>query len=112
MRAVRPSTALSTSMYIYMCVYILKYGGPPADGRADTPAGGGQAGGRYTTDGNTFSRYGGREDTEGAPTWRQGRCKIYNTPGVELEFNSLASILHCALCAVRCAGTVLIIPAL
>jgi hypothetical protein len=51
----------------------------PADGgRADTPAGGGQAdtgGGRYTTDGHTCLRDGGREDTEGAPTWRQG--KVY-----------------------------------
>ena len=58
---------------------------------ADTPAGGGQAdgrtprraedgGGRYTTDGHTCLRYGGREDTEGAPTWRQGRC--INTPAL------------------------------
>ena len=68
----------------------LKHGGPPADGghpggRADTPAGGGQAdkgggsGGAlpYATDGHTCLRYGGREDadTEGAPTWRQG--KVY-----------------------------------
>ena len=55
----------------------------PADGgRADTPAGGGQAdtgGGRYTTDMHTCLRYGGREDTEGAPTWRQG--KVYQHDG-------------------------------
>jgi hypothetical protein len=51
----------------------------PADGgRADIPAGGGQAdtgGGGYTTNGHTCLRYGGRKDTEGAPTWRQG--KVY-----------------------------------
>jgi hypothetical protein len=52
---------------------------------ADTPVGGGRAdgrtprraadrGGRYATDGNTCLRYGGRGNTEGAPTWRQGRC--------------------------------------
>jgi hypothetical protein len=79
----------STAKYglIYIYIYdVLKYGGPPADGghpggrrtggRADTPAGSGQGGGRgrYTTDGNTCLRYGGREDTEGAPTLRQGRC--------------------------------------
>ena len=46
---------------------------PAGGGRADTPAGSGQ-GGRYTTDGHTCLRYGGREDAEGAPTWRQGRC--------------------------------------
>ena len=53
----------------------------PADGgRADTPAGGGQAdtgGGAilHTTDMHTCLRYGGRRDTDGAPTWRQG--KVY-----------------------------------
>jgi hypothetical protein len=72
----------STAKYglIYIYIYVLKYGGPPPDGghpggrrtggRADTP-GGGQGGG-YTTDGHTCLRYGGRGDTEGAPTWRQG----------------------------------------
>ena len=49
----------------------------PADGgRADTPAGGGQAdtgGGRYNKDRHTCLRYGGRRDTDGAPTWRQGK---------------------------------------
>ena len=72
-RTVRPRVALSISN-----IYILKYGGPPADGgppagggRADTPADGGQGGGRYTTDGHTCLRYGGREDTDGAPTGRQ-----------------------------------------
>ena len=69
----------STAKYglIYIYIYVLKYGRPPADGghpsgrrtggRADTPAGGGQ-GGRYTTDGHTCLRHGGREDEEGAPT--------------------------------------------
>jgi hypothetical protein len=56
----------------------------PADGgRADTPAGGGQAdtgGGGYTTDGHTCFRYGGREDTEGAPTWRQGKVYLQLGP--------------------------------
>jgi hypothetical protein len=81
----------STAKYglIYIYIYALKYGGPSADGghpggrqtgeRADTPAGSGQ-GGRYTTDGHTCLRYGGREDTEGAPTWRQGRR--INTPAL------------------------------
>jgi hypothetical protein len=54
----------------------------PADGgRADTPAGGGQAdtgGGRYTTDVHICLRYGGREDTEGAPTWSGGRERCIN----------------------------------
>ena len=69
---------------IYIYIFLLKYCGPPADGghpggrrtggRADTPAGSGR-GGRYTTDGHALSRHGGREDTEGAPTWRQG--KVY-----------------------------------
>ena len=50
---------------------------PAGGGRADTPAGGGQGGAmRYATDGHTCLRYGGMEDTEGAPTWRQGR-RIY-----------------------------------
>ena len=60
-RTVRPRVALSISN-----IYILKYGGPPVDG--------GQ-GGRYTTDGHTCLRYGGREDTDGAPTGRQ--VKVY-----------------------------------
>jgi hypothetical protein len=52
----------------------------PAGGRrADTPASGGQAetggGARKTNEGNTCLRYGGREDTEGTPTRRQG--KVY-----------------------------------
>ena len=77
-RTVLPSMAYSIS------IYILKYGGPPADGghpggrwTGGHPSGrrtGGHGGGRYTTDGHTCLRYGGREDTEGAPTWRQGRC--------------------------------------
>ena len=45
-------------------------GGHPSGRRT-----GGHGGGRYTTDGHTCLRYGGREDTEGAPTWRQG--KVY-----------------------------------
>ena len=42
---------------------------------ADTPASGGQAGAilRMGTH-HTCLRHGEREDTEGAPTWRQGRC--------------------------------------
>ena len=61
-------------------IYTLKYGGPPADGghpggrRTGGHPGGRRTGGRYTTDGHTCLRYGRREDTEGAPTWRQGRC--------------------------------------
>jgi hypothetical protein len=51
---------------------------PAGGGRADTPAGGGQAdtgggGGGETTGGRTWLREGGREDTEGAPTRRQGK---------------------------------------
>jgi hypothetical protein len=48
---------------------------PAGGGRADTPAGGGQAdrGWRYTTDGHTCLRHGGKEDAEGAPTIRRGR---------------------------------------
>jgi hypothetical protein len=53
----------------------------PADGgRADTPAGGGQAdtgGGRYTADRHTCLRYGGRGDTDEAPTWRWRQGKVY-----------------------------------
>jgi hypothetical protein len=50
---------------------------PAGGGRADTPAGGGQAGvilrmGIHHTSCLRL-RYGGREDTEGAPTRRQGR---------------------------------------
>ena len=66
-------------LYLYLYMYILKYGGPPADGghpggrRAGGHPGGRRTGGGYTTDGHTFLRYGGREDTEGAPTRRQGR---------------------------------------
>jgi hypothetical protein len=82
-RTVRPSMALSISN-----LYILKYGGSPADGRhpggrrtgghpggrrTGGHPGGRRTGGRYTTDGHTCLRYGGREDAEGAPTWRQGR---------------------------------------
>jgi len=70
----------------------------PADGgRADTPAGGGQAdtgGGRYTTDMHTCLRYGGRRDTDGAPTWRQG--KVYQqvlASGVTLYWLSLGRML-------------------
>jgi hypothetical protein len=75
-RTVRPRMALSIS------IYILKYGGPPADDehpggrRTDGHPGGWRAGGRYTTDGHTvhtFLRYGGRENTKGPPTQRQGR---------------------------------------
>ena len=40
---------------------MLKHGGPPADGGHP---GGRRTGGRYTTDGHTSLRYGGREDTE------------------------------------------------
>jgi hypothetical protein len=57
-------------VYTYTYIYILKYGGPPADGGHP---GGRRTGGRYTADGNICLRYGGREDTEGAPAWRQGR---------------------------------------
>jgi hypothetical protein len=50
-----------------------------ADGRTGGHPGGQRTGGgRYTTDGHTCSRYGGREDAEGAPTWRQGRCNTIN----------------------------------
>jgi hypothetical protein len=42
----------------------------PADGGHP---GGRQTGERYTTGGHTCLRYGGREDTERVPTWRQGR---------------------------------------
>ena len=48
-------------------------GGHPGGRRTGGHPGGRRTGGRYTTDGHTFLRYGGREDTEGAPTWRQGR---------------------------------------
>jgi hypothetical protein len=67
---------LSMSMYIYI---VLKHGGPPADSghpggrRTGGHPGGRRTGGRYTTDGHACSRYGGKEDAEGAPTWRQGR---------------------------------------
>ena len=47
---------------------------PAGSGRADTPAGGGQAGAILHTDEHTCLHYGEKEDTEGAPTWRQGRC--------------------------------------
>ena len=66
---------------IYIYIYLLKYCGPPADGghpggrRTGGHPGGQRTGGRYTTDRHTCLRYGGREDTEGAPTWRQG--KVY-----------------------------------
>jgi hypothetical protein len=73
-RTVWPRMALSISTYIY----ILKYGGPPADGghpgerRTGGHPGGRRTGGRYTTDGNTCAmgegrirrepQRGGRED--------------------------------------------------
>jgi hypothetical protein len=50
---------------------------------ADTPAGGGQAdtgGGRYNKDRHTCLRYGGRRDTDGAPTWRQE--KVYQQANI------------------------------
>jgi hypothetical protein len=44
-------------------------------GRADTPAGGGQAGATLCMGMHACTmHYGGREDTEGAPMRRQGRC--------------------------------------
>ena len=79
---------LSISIYIY--IYILKYYGPPADGghpggqRAGGHPGGRRTGGRYTADGHThmLALWGeGGYYTEGAPTWRQGRCiRIYIIP--------------------------------
>jgi hypothetical protein len=58
----------------------LKHGGPPADGghsggrRTGGHPGGRRTGGRYTADGHARLRCGGKEDTEGAPTRRQGTC--------------------------------------
>ena len=69
-RTARPRMAFSIS------TYILKCGGPPADSghpgsrRTGGHPGGRRTGGRYTTGGHTCLRYGRREDTEGAPTWR------------------------------------------
>jgi hypothetical protein len=50
-------------------MYILKYGGPPADGghpggrRTGGYPGGRRTGGRYAMVGHACLRYGGREDT-------------------------------------------------
>jgi hypothetical protein len=52
---------------------------PAGGGRADNPAGGGP-GGRYNADGHACLRYGGRKDTERAPTRRKGGCS--NISGV------------------------------
>jgi hypothetical protein len=72
--------AYSTAKYglIHIYVYALKYGGPSANGghpggrRRGGHPGGRRTGGRYTADGHTCLRYGGREDTEGDLAWRQG----------------------------------------
>jgi hypothetical protein len=60
----------------------------PADGgRADTPAGGGQAGAIVLMGIRTCLRYGGKGDTEGAPTWRQER-RINNRTAAVSRFAS------------------------
>jgi hypothetical protein len=67
-------------LYLYICTGVWRATSRrrtprrAADGRTGGHTGGRRTGGRYTTDGHTCLRYGGREDTEGAPTWRQGRC--------------------------------------
>ena len=61
---VQHSTAVQPSMALY-ALYIYTKVWRATSGR--------RTGGRYTTtDGHTCSRYGGMEDTEGAPAWRQG----------------------------------------
>jgi hypothetical protein len=76
---------------IYIYIYILKHGGPLADGghpggrrtggQADTPAGSGQGGALYYGWAYILTLWGkGGYYTEGAPTWRQGRC--INSPAL------------------------------
>jgi hypothetical protein len=57
-------------------------GGHPGGRRTGGHPGGWRTGGRYTTDGHTFLRYGGKEDTEGALTERQGGCQ--QSPSVRI----------------------------
>ena len=62
------STAKHGLIYVYMCV--LKHYGPPADGGHP---GGRRTGGRYTTDGHTCLRYGGKGGHGGSPNTEAGK---------------------------------------